>query len=152
MRQLLESISRISEAQASLGERCFESHIIFDGGVKQKELTEYALILISLLNDTLGKKTLIVCSFLRVSGFSPPLYKCLLFSEYSCFLHPSLLNLMTLNVFKPHTFVIVKILTDILSAIQERNSMFLYAPVCYIVYLLMLHVYIVLLFIVLPWR
>lgn len=54
MRQLLESINLINKAQAE-GERCFESHIVFDGGVKQRELSEFALVLVSLLESTLGK-------------------------------------------------------------------------------------------------
>ncbi|XP_076451581.1 uncharacterized protein LOC143287463 isoform X2 [Babylonia areolata] len=53
MRQLLESIRKINEAQA-WGDRCFESHIIFDKGVEQMVLTEFALNLIALLEDTLG--------------------------------------------------------------------------------------------------
>ena len=55
MRQLLDSIRLISEAQAAGGERHFESHIIFDNGVRQKELSEFALTLIALLDETLGE-------------------------------------------------------------------------------------------------
>ncbi|KAK7093696.1 chitin synthase chs-2-like [Littorina saxatilis] len=53
MRQLLESIRLINEAKTG-GDRYFESHIIFDNGVRQKELSEFALTLISLLGETLG--------------------------------------------------------------------------------------------------
>ena len=56
MRQLLESISLISEAQAAGGDFHFESHIIFDNGVRQKELSEFALVLIALLDETLGEE------------------------------------------------------------------------------------------------
>ncbi|KAK3596690.1 hypothetical protein CHS0354_038027 [Potamilus streckersoni] len=54
MRQLLESINRISHAQ-SVGQRHFESHIFFDGGVnKDSSPTDFALQLIALFNTTLG--------------------------------------------------------------------------------------------------
>ncbi|KAL8601710.1 hypothetical protein ACOMHN_033886 [Nucella lapillus] len=53
MRQLLESIRHINEAQRG-GDRNFESHIIFDNGVRQTELSDFALTLIALLEDTLG--------------------------------------------------------------------------------------------------
>ena len=48
MEQLLMSLARVSEAQAQ-SSRHFESHIIFDKGVKDKTLTEYALQLVGLL-------------------------------------------------------------------------------------------------------
>nr|KAG5707324.1 hypothetical protein BaRGS_005291 [Batillaria attramentaria] len=53
MRQLLESINEINKARAA-GHRSFESHIIFDGGVRQRELSEFSLTLIGLLEETLG--------------------------------------------------------------------------------------------------
>lgn len=53
MKQLLESISRINSAQAE-GDRHFESHVFFDGGVKDKNPSERVLQLVSLLKSTLG--------------------------------------------------------------------------------------------------
>lgn len=53
MQQLLESIKKIS--QGTSDKICFESHIFVDGAVRQKEMTEFALQLIGLLNDTLRK-------------------------------------------------------------------------------------------------
>ncbi|RUS88695.1 hypothetical protein EGW08_003510, partial [Elysia chlorotica] len=55
MRQLLESLARINAAQAE-GETFFESHVVFDGGVQRKKISEFALVLISLLEETLGIK------------------------------------------------------------------------------------------------
>ena len=54
MRQLLESLAKINVAQAQ-GETFFESHIVFDGGVQRKKISEFALVLISLLEETLGQ-------------------------------------------------------------------------------------------------
>ncbi|KAK3596693.1 hypothetical protein CHS0354_038030 [Potamilus streckersoni] len=54
MRQLLESINRINHAQ-SMGQKHFESHIFFDGGVnKDSSPTDFALQLIGLFSTTLG--------------------------------------------------------------------------------------------------
>lgn len=53
MQQLLESIQKIS--QATSDKICFVSHIFVDGAVRAKEMTEFALQLIGLLNDTLRK-------------------------------------------------------------------------------------------------
>ncbi|XP_041356161.1 uncharacterized protein LOC121373551 [Gigantopelta aegis] len=53
MRQLLKSISRVNYARED-GGRFFESHVIFDGGVRKRELSSFALQLISLLEPTLG--------------------------------------------------------------------------------------------------
>ncbi|BFZ23575.1 hypothetical protein BsWGS_26614 [Bradybaena similaris] len=53
MRQLLESLAKINMAQVE-GETFFESHVIFDGGVKQRKLSDFSLVLISILEDTLG--------------------------------------------------------------------------------------------------
>lgn len=56
MRQLLESIQGINQAQ-SAGGRHFESHVFFDGAVKDKIPTEFVLQLVSLVESTLGKIT-----------------------------------------------------------------------------------------------
>ena len=53
MKQLLDSLNRINLAQRR-GERHFESHIFFDGGVRDTVLSEFALQLISLLKSSLG--------------------------------------------------------------------------------------------------
>lgn len=53
MRQVLQSINDINLAQAA-GSRSFESHIILDGGVRQREPTQFALQLLALLKETLG--------------------------------------------------------------------------------------------------
>ncbi|XP_060075146.1 uncharacterized protein LOC132554839 [Ylistrum balloti] len=53
MGQLLKSICRIKDAQAH-SDKYFESHVFFDGGVKEKTPTDFALQLISLLPETLG--------------------------------------------------------------------------------------------------
>lgn len=53
MRQLLESIQGINLAQ-SVGGRHFESHIFFDGAVKDKNPTDFVLQLVSLVESTLG--------------------------------------------------------------------------------------------------
>ncbi|GFO42301.1 chitin synthase [Plakobranchus ocellatus] len=55
MRQLLESLDKINKAQQQV-ETFFESHIVFDGGVQRKKISEFALVLISLLEETLGTK------------------------------------------------------------------------------------------------
>ncbi|OWF56620.1 Chitin synthase 1 [Mizuhopecten yessoensis] len=51
MKQLLKSINRI---QKTYSDKYFESHVFFDGGVKDRTPTDFALQLISLLPDTLG--------------------------------------------------------------------------------------------------
>ncbi|XP_033747575.1 uncharacterized protein LOC117332686 [Pecten maximus] len=51
MKQLLKSINRI---QKTYSDKYYESHIFFDGGVKDRTPTDFALQLISLLPDTLG--------------------------------------------------------------------------------------------------
>lgn len=53
MHQLLDSIQKISQVKSA--EIRFESHIFLDGAVREKEMTEFALQLIGLLNDTLSK-------------------------------------------------------------------------------------------------
>lgn len=53
MQQLLESIQKIS--QGTSDKICFEAHIFVDGAVREKEMTEFALQLNGLLNDTLRK-------------------------------------------------------------------------------------------------
>lgn len=55
MKQLLESIQGINLAQSS-GGRHFESHVFFDGAVKEKNPTEFVLQLVSLVESTLGVK------------------------------------------------------------------------------------------------
>ena len=57
MRQLMESLSKVNEAQAE-GEGFFESHVIFDGGANRTKLTDFALVLISMLEETLGENAL----------------------------------------------------------------------------------------------
>ncbi|KAL4216723.1 hypothetical protein ACF0H5_024446 [Mactra antiquata] len=51
MKQLLESIQSINVAQSE-GGRHFESHIFFDGAVKEKHPTEFVLQLVSLVEST----------------------------------------------------------------------------------------------------
>lgn len=55
MRQLLESIQGINLAQSS-GGRHFESHVFFDGAVKDKNPTDFVLQLVSLVETTLDVK------------------------------------------------------------------------------------------------
>ncbi|KAH9513510.1 Chitin synthase, class 2 [Bulinus truncatus] len=55
MKQLLESLSKVNVAQQE-GETFFQSHIFFDGGVNNNKLSEFPLVLISLLEETLGIK------------------------------------------------------------------------------------------------
>ncbi|XP_045184960.2 uncharacterized protein LOC123542969 isoform X2 [Mercenaria mercenaria] len=55
MRQLLESIQGINLAQGD-GGRHFESHVFFDGAVKDKNPTDFVLQLVSLVESTLGVK------------------------------------------------------------------------------------------------
>ena len=61
MRQLLESLHKVNVAQAA-GQTFFESHIIFDNGVSRSKLTDFALVLISLLEETLGNSFINHCS------------------------------------------------------------------------------------------
>ncbi|XP_021377869.1 uncharacterized protein LOC110465974 isoform X2 [Mizuhopecten yessoensis] len=53
MQQLLKSIARVKDAKAH-SDKYFESHVFFDGGVKEKTPTDFALQLVSLLPETLG--------------------------------------------------------------------------------------------------
>ncbi|KAK6184985.1 hypothetical protein SNE40_007319 [Patella caerulea] len=53
MKILLESMYRVNLSQME-GSRFFESHIIFDGGIRNRSLTSFALQLIGLLEPTLG--------------------------------------------------------------------------------------------------
>ncbi|KAK6965691.1 Chitin synthase class 2, partial [Biomphalaria glabrata] len=55
MKQLLESLGRVNLAQQE-GETYFESHIFFDAGVRNNKISEFPLILVSLLEETLGVK------------------------------------------------------------------------------------------------
>ncbi|CAL1530473.1 unnamed protein product, partial [Lymnaea stagnalis] len=55
MKQLLESLAKVNVAQQE-GETFFESHILFDGGVHNGKLSEFALNLVSLLEETLEVK------------------------------------------------------------------------------------------------
>ena len=54
MKQLLESISLINAAK-QFGTRHFESHIIFDGGIKGNVIGDKALQLLSLVPEVLSK-------------------------------------------------------------------------------------------------
>lgn len=54
MRQLLQSINKINLARAN-DDRFFESHVIFDGGIRNKNISEFALQLLTLLKETLGR-------------------------------------------------------------------------------------------------
>ncbi|XP_046329399.2 uncharacterized protein LOC124113182 isoform X2 [Haliotis rufescens] len=56
MRQLLQSINKINLARAN-DDRFFESHVIFDGGIRNKNISEFALQLLTLLKETLGIMT-----------------------------------------------------------------------------------------------
>ena len=53
MRQLLESINGINMARGE-GQRHFESHIFFDGAVKDRNPTDFVLQLVALVESTLG--------------------------------------------------------------------------------------------------
>ncbi|XP_046547945.1 LOW QUALITY PROTEIN: uncharacterized protein LOC124257841 [Haliotis rubra] len=53
MRQLLQSINKINLARTD-NEKFFESHVIFDGGIRNKNISEFALQLLTLLKETLG--------------------------------------------------------------------------------------------------
>lgn len=53
MKQLLQSINRVNRALGE-GDRHFESHIFFDGGVKDMVPSEFVLQLVGLLESTLG--------------------------------------------------------------------------------------------------
>ena len=52
MKQLLESIAHINAAK-QIGTRHFESHIIFDGGIKGNTITNKALQLLGLVPEVL---------------------------------------------------------------------------------------------------
>ena len=54
MRQLLESINSINMARGEC-QRRFESHIFFDGAVKEGNPTDFVLQLVALVESTLGK-------------------------------------------------------------------------------------------------
>ena len=54
MKQLLESIALINHAKQT-GSRHFESHIIFDGGIKGNVIGDMALQLLSLVPEVLSK-------------------------------------------------------------------------------------------------
>ena len=54
MKQLLESIALINAAKQA-GSRHFESHIIFDGGIKGNVIGDMALQLLSLVPEVLSK-------------------------------------------------------------------------------------------------
>ena len=59
MRQLLESINLINLAQGeSESRRHFESHVFFDGAVKDRNPTDFVLQLVALVQETFGKKDL----------------------------------------------------------------------------------------------
>ncbi|XP_067653543.1 chitin synthase chs-2-like isoform X2 [Haliotis asinina] len=53
MRQLLQSVNKINLARTD-NEKFFESHVIFDGGIRNKNISEFALQLLTLLKETLG--------------------------------------------------------------------------------------------------
>ena len=61
MRQLLESIQGINQAQAA-SDREFEAHVFFDGAVKERNPTAFVLQLVSLVESVLGMVGLIVLS------------------------------------------------------------------------------------------
>ncbi|KAH3868273.1 hypothetical protein DPMN_031415 [Dreissena polymorpha] len=67
MRQLLQSIRGINRAQTD-GTRHFESHIFFDGAVKDVNPTDSVLMLVSLAEEELGqivvKKSGLTVSFI----------------------------------------------------------------------------------------
>ncbi|XP_067654033.1 chitin synthase chs-2-like [Haliotis asinina] len=53
MRQLLQSINQINLARGN-NDRFFESHIMFDSGIRKKNITEFPLQLLTLIQETLG--------------------------------------------------------------------------------------------------
>ncbi|XP_046555805.1 uncharacterized protein LOC124265054 [Haliotis rubra] len=53
MRQLLQSVNQINLAR-SHNDRFFESHIMFDSGIRKKNISEFPLQLLTLIQDTLG--------------------------------------------------------------------------------------------------
>ena len=57
MEQLLLSLKRVNTAK-QINNRNIESHIIFDNGVRGARLTEFALQLVSVAKNTLGKEYL----------------------------------------------------------------------------------------------
>ncbi|XP_033725123.1 uncharacterized protein LOC117315086 isoform X2 [Pecten maximus] len=67
MEQLLKSIGRVKDAQAH-SDKFFESHVFFDGGVKEKTPTDFALQLISLLPETLDVETLMCTRTITAYG------------------------------------------------------------------------------------
>ncbi|GFN90034.1 chitin synthase [Plakobranchus ocellatus] len=56
MRNLLESLARVNKAQKNVADTSFESHIVFDGGAQGDDISDFALVLLSLLEETLGIK------------------------------------------------------------------------------------------------
>ena len=62
MRQLLESINGINMARGE-GQRRFESHIFFDGAVKDRNPTDFVLQLVALVQSTLGKLHTVIALF-----------------------------------------------------------------------------------------
>lgn len=67
MEQLLKSICRVKDAQTH-SDKYFESHVFFDGGVKDKTPTDFALQLISLLPETLGVETMMCTRSITAYG------------------------------------------------------------------------------------
>ena len=52
MRQLMESIKLITQSKT---ERPFESHIFFDGGIKDEKESDFVLQLVELVQEIFGK-------------------------------------------------------------------------------------------------
>ncbi|KAL5019917.1 hypothetical protein ScPMuIL_002809 [Solemya velum] len=69
MKQLLESINRVNQA-LSEGDRHFESHIFFDGGVKEMVPSEFVLQLVALIESTLGIKPINCTKILTPYGMT----------------------------------------------------------------------------------
>ncbi|XP_023931466.1 uncharacterized protein LOC106150672 [Lingula anatina] len=57
MQQLLQSLGGINRAQAGL-DKHFSAHIFFDGAVRDKKASDFLLILVSLVEETLNVKTI----------------------------------------------------------------------------------------------
>ena len=55
MRQLLESLADINKAKQQDSGRDVQAHIVFDNGVRDTRLTQFALQLVTLCQSTLGQ-------------------------------------------------------------------------------------------------